>query len=151
MGFTGKTEEFLDTVVANNGFFPTLELSHFQSVYRVPAEYETQAVIEEVNTAKNNINFIMQVQQEVWTLNGFATLEEVIPDHPSIELPALYRESVYCWAKAELLKQFETFVRKESAENLAKESDETYDHWLARSRRSTRRMLGMTTVTVELI
>lgn len=150
MSFTGKTDAYLNTVIANNGFFPELNLGEFQRVYRVPAEYETELVIECIENARDTTNFILHIDQLVWQKKGATVLSEVELIRP-INLTALYEKAVFCLAKSELLKQFATIIRKAAAENLAKESEETRNYWVSLSRKATRRMMGLGNITAALI
>lgn len=61
-----------------------------------------------------------------------------------------YKRAVYCRAKAYLLGQFATFIRRESAENLAKEAPSTRESLLSFSQQAVRLIQGRGRITAQL-
>ena len=56
MPFSGRTEEFLDTEVQNDGFFPNLILGDLQEDYRIPTKYQTDTIVHHLKVAMDEVN-----------------------------------------------------------------------------------------------
>lgn len=154
MSFTGKPQTFLNTNVANDGFFPDLNLGDLQKVYRIPAEYTQEMVITHLQLAMSDCNHMLAVKRHEWKGLGFDTLQAVADNEVGIDVMFVhqYKRAVFMRAKGLLLMQFATMNRRDQAENLAKESEETYQECLAQSGRAIRRLMGLTeNVSVELL
>lgn len=154
MSFTGKPQAFLNTVIANDGFFPELNLGEFQKTYRIPAEYQQEMVEQKLRIAMSDCNQLLAVRKADWISLGILKLEDL--DWGDIGgVPATvdqYKSAVYCRAKGLLLMEFATTNRRVQAENEAKESDSTFHYYLAQGGRSIRRLMGLTeNVSVELL
>lgn len=153
MSFTGKTETFLNTTLANDGFFPDLSLREFQEVYRVPAEFKQEMIESKLRAAVIECNGILQEKKTEW-LVSFTTLAGVSADEIGSKniLVEHYKAAVFCKAKAKLLREFATVNRRQEAENLAKESETAEDDYLTQANRAIRRLLGVkANITVELL
>lgn len=151
MAFTGKTQSFLDVVVANNGFFPALNLGDLQRIYRVPAELAKETVEHQVKLAINLTNDSLIKQQSTWQAAGHGDLAAV-QEAEGKDLNTYYTTAVYCRAKAELLQDFQTFSRRKTAENMAKDGEESYRALLVDSNRAVRRLKGINTnITARLL
>lgn len=154
MSFTGKSEVFLNTQIDNDGFFPDLNLGDLQRVYRIPTEYTPQMIETHLRLAMSDCNSQLAVKRFEWKELGFNSLQAVADQEVGIDVMFVeqYKRAVYMRAKGLLLGQFATMNRREQAENLAKESDETYQECLAHSGRAIRRLLGLTeNISVALL
>lgn len=154
MSFTGKPQTFLTTEIINDGFFPDLSLGELQKVYRIPAEYQQDMVEAHLCLAMSDCNAQLAVKRQEWIGLGFETLQAVADQEVGIDVMFVhqYKRAVFMRAKGLMLMQFATLNRREQAENLAKESEETYQECLAQSGRAIRRLLGLTeNVSVELL
>ena len=84
---------------------------------------------------------------------GVTTLESADP----MVLPertfqaATYKRAVYCRAKASLLPQFVTIIRRDSAENLGKELPDRPETFLAFSQQAVRSLQGRGRITAALL
>jgi len=151
MAFTGRPQTFLDSTLSNDGFFPILSLGDFQKIYRVPADRAQEAVEHQLKVARNLVNDTLVAEKAAWELDGYATLAAVDLGENS-DLVSYYLDAVYLKAKAELLHDFQTFTRRDQADDIAKDGDGTYQALLANSNRAVRRLKGITTnITAELL
>jgi hypothetical protein len=133
--YTGRPEIDNLEPIANNGFYPDLVVGEFVAIYRIPSEYKAFVITDGLQLAMIEINAQLSAFRAAMTES---TLEDYCTVHPEAigDEPILikkYKEAVFCYAKAQLLQQFKTFIRKPEAENLAKESEDTYQYWLERS------------------
>ena len=154
MSFTGKPDTYLNSVIVNDGFFPNISLGELQRFYRVPAEYRQEVVEHHTRLAVSDCNAQLAVRKAEWLELGNNTLEQVNTAEigGQVALVEQYKRAVFCRAVGLLLMAFATINRREQAENLAKESDDTNQYFLAQSGRAIRRLLGLTeNVSVELL
>ncbi len=154
MSFVGKTQTFLNTDIANDGFFPALNLGDFQKVYRIPTEYTQELVEQKLRLAISDCNKLLAVVKLQWIGAGYASLADV----PGEEIGGVkqsidqYKSAVFMRAKGLLLMEFPTINRREQAENEAKESEDNFQYYLAQSGRAIRRFLGVPeNISVELL
>jgi len=146
MSFTGKPQTFLDTTLQNDGFFPDISLGEFQEFYRVPAEYKQELVEHHTRQAMDDCNEQLLVKKAEWIEQSFLTLESVSDKElggKNVKIEQ-YKRAVYNRAMGLMVLAFATLNRRAEAENLAKESDDTFQHFMAESSRSIRRLLGVT-------
>lgn len=154
MSFTGKSETFLNTEITNDGFYPDIKLGELQRFYRVPAEYKQDVIEHHTRLAVSDCNAQLLVRKAGWIAQGFTTLEQVNDSVVGGELATVeqYKRAVFSRAVGLLLMAFATLNRREAAENIAKESEETFQYHLAQSGRAIRRLLGLTeNVSVALL
>lgn len=154
MSFTGKPDTFLNTEITNDGFYPDIKLGELQRFYRVPAEYKSDVIEHHTRLAISDCNAQLAVKKAEWIAQGFTMLESVDNAMIGDELAKVeqYKRAVFCRAMGLLVMAFATLNRREQAENLAKEGDETIQYHLAQSGRAIRRLLGLTeNVSVELL
>lgn len=135
MNWTGRAE--IDTLdpITNDGFYPDLEVGEFVGIYRIPSEVKAITIINALKLAIVEINVQLKPFK---ALIATATLDDYCTAHPynigdESVLIAKYKEAVFCYAKSQLFEQIKSFVRKQEAENLAKEAPETREYWLNRS------------------
>lgn len=122
------------SVIANDGFFPDLDLNDFITPYRIPSEYDNTAIINAVVLGIVETNIHLDAFRTGQIAIGFSALE-AITEHNSVagdkdRLTLLYEKAVFAWAKAWLLQQFNAMNRR----NTSSESDTaaltTTDYWL---------------------
>ena len=153
MSFSGKPTTFVEQAIENDGFWPDLSVSEFQKGYRLPAEYLVELLTAELTTAMTEVNSDLAKCKGRWQNVGVTTLESADP----MVLPertfhaATYKRAVYCRAKASLLPQFVTIIRRDNAENLGKELPDRPETFLAFSQQAVRSLQGRGRVTAELL
>ena len=151
MSFTGRDTTFLGQSVANDGFFPDLVLGEFQQLHRIPGHYADAAIEHQVDFARGEINSQLVARKTLWVSAGHQSLLAV-DETDGGSRNRDYLAAVYYRAKANLLADFQTMSRRDSAEDLAKESDAMYQRLMANSQKALRRLLGKTTsIDVELM
>lgn len=154
MSFTGKPDTFLHTEITNDGFYPDIKLGELQRFYRVPAEYKSDVIEHHARLAISDCNAQLAVKKAEWIALGHTMLEQVDAAMIGDELTKVeqYKRAVFCRTMGLLVMAFATLNRREQAENLAKEGDDTIQYHLAQSGRAIRRLLGLTeNVSVELL
>ncbi|MEB0090062.1 head completion/stabilization protein [Pseudomonas sp. CCI4.2] len=153
MSFSGRPTTLIDQPIANDGFWPDLDVAEFQRGYRLPAEYLVELLVDGITLAMGEINLDLCRRQLRWQALGIDTLATAdLVLLPRRELMVLsYKRAVYCRAKSYLLAQFVTVVRRESAENLAKEAPDTAAAFLAFSQQAVRLIQGRSRITAELL
>ncbi|MCM2377845.1 head completion/stabilization protein [Pseudomonas marginalis] len=153
MSFSGRPTALIEQPIANDGFWPDLDVAEFQRGYRLPAEYLLELLVDGIALAMGEVNHDLARRKAQWQGVG---ISNVLKANPML-LPertfmaASYKRAVYCRAKAYLLSQFATVIRRESAENLAKEAPETTERFLSFSQQAVRLIQGRSRVTAELV
>ncbi|HBO3937257.1 TPA: head completion/stabilization protein [Pseudomonas aeruginosa] len=153
MSFSGTPTTFVDRAIPNDGFWPNLGVAEFQAGYRLPAEYLVDLLADSLTIAMGEVNRDLAKRKAAWQAAGMVSVETADP----LLLPerafyaAIYKRAVYCRAKAFLLKQFATINRRPEAANLAKESPETYEQFLALSQEAVRQIQGRGRITAVLL
>lgn len=153
MSFSGRPTTLIAQPIANDGFWPDLDVAEFQRGYRLPAEYLVELLVDGISLAMGEVNHDLARRKAQWQAVGITHVASadpmVLPERAF--MAASYKRAVYCRAKAYLLSQFATFIRRESAENLAKEAPETAERFLAFSQQGVRLIQGRSRVTAELV
>ena len=153
MSFSGRPTTLIEQPIANDGFWPDLDVAEFQRGYRLPAEYLLELLVDGIVLAMGEVNHDLARRKAQWQNNGITHVASadpmILPERTF--MAASYKRAVYCRAKAYLLSQFATVVRRESAENLAKEAPETAERFLCFSQQAVRLIQGRSRVTAELI
>ena len=147
MSLTGKPALAVAAPIENDGFWLDVSTADLMGKYRIPAEYVGDVITWGLTLAVVRVNAaLVNVKNEI-IIRGFATLEaylnanseqvggfEIIQTH--------YEHAIYARAKASLLQQFNTMNRRDSAENQAKESEDTEQYWLDESAQSIAALQG---------
>ncbi|MBJ7536957.1 head completion/stabilization protein [Marinomonas transparens] len=128
MSLNGKTtaSTTTDTVITNPlSFFPDIELQAFIDNYRLPGEYneaplvyELKSAIRQVNEALKDSVLILQSVIVAETLKAFQA-----------DLVDTYIAAVMHWARAGLIKYFETINRKAPAEIQGERNEIIVTEW----------------------
>ncbi len=135
MSFTGFSDDIDPaTSVENADFWPDINLAAFQSEYRLPGEYRQEMLENRLRLAMIWANG----QLHDWMLKqralGSADLDSVIDDSSlnlgsEKNLTILYVRAVSCRAKAFLLADFQTMMRRTDTKKDVMESEDTSDKW----------------------
>lgn len=153
MSFSGKPTTLVELAIENDGFWPNLDVGEFQKGYRLPAEYLVELLTAELTTAMTEVNRDLAKLKARWQGLGVSSVESantrVLPERTF--QAATYKRAVYCRAKASLLPQFVTIIRRESAENLGKELPDRPETFLAFSQQAVRSLQGRGRITAALL
>lgn len=153
MSFSGRPTTLIDQPIANDGFWPDLDLAEFQKGYRLPAEYLVELLVDGIGFAMGEVNVDLALRKTQWQRAGIHNVAAADPmilkDRDFMALS--YKRAVYCRAKAYLLGQFSTINRREAAQNQAKEAPDTAAAFLAFSQQAVRLIQGRSRITAELI
>ncbi|VVN30827.1 hypothetical protein PS683_04871 [Pseudomonas fluorescens] len=153
MSFSGKPTTLVELAIENDGFWPNLDVAEFQKGYRLPAEYLMELLTAELTTAMTEVNRDLAELKARWQGLGVSSVESadtrVLPERTF--QAATYKRAVYCRAKASLLPQFVTIIRRESAENLGKELPDRPETFLAFSQQAVRSLQGRGRITAALL
>lgn len=153
MSFSGKPTTLVEQQIDNDGFWPDLSVSEFQKGYRLPGEYLGEMLAADLKAAMAEVNNDLAKCKAKWQLTGVSCVESADPTvllNPAFKA-ATYKRAVYCRAKASLLTQFATVVRRDSAENLGKELPERSETFLAFSQQAVRLLQGRGRITAALL
>lgn len=153
MSFSGKPTNLVEQAIENDGFWPNLSVAEFQKGYRLPAEYLVDLLADGITTALGEVNADLAKRKAAWKRAGVQTVAsadtQVLPERA--HYVATYKRAVYCRAKAHLLPQFATVNRRPEAANLAKESPDTREQFLAFSQQAVRAIQGRGRITAKLL
>jgi len=153
MSFSGKPTTLVELAIENDGFWPNLDVGEFQKGYRLPAEYLVELLTAELTTAMTEVNNDLAKLKARWQGLGVSNVESadtrILPERTF--QAATYKRAVYCRAKASLLTQFVTIIRRESAENLGKELPDRPETFLAFSQQAVRSLQGRGRITAALL
>ncbi len=153
MSFSGRPTNLVEQQIENDGFWPNLSVSEFQKGYRLPAEYVLDMLGADLTTAMTEVNADLTELKARWQGRGVSNVESadttVLPERTF--QAATYKRAVYCRAKASLLTQFATIIRRDSAENLGKELPDRPETFLAFSQQAVRSLQGRGRITAALL
>lgn len=153
MSFSGKPTTLVEQQIENDGFWPNLSVPEFQKGYRLPAEYVLDMLGADLTTAMTEVNADLAKLKARWQGLGVSSVESadttVLPERTF--QAATYKRAVYCRAKASLLTQFATIIRRDSAENLGKELPDRPETFLAFSQQAVRSLQGRGRITAALV
>ena len=151
----GKTPEAKpdNKTIKNEGWFPNIETDPFYVGYRIPAEYSPELVVDLLELAMYQANLALIGYRMTQQEQGVASLLEVPADKINDESVKIknYKRAVYCYAKAEILKESETADRRPVAENLSKSGELTEDKYRQFFHTAIRAVIGKSIVEVALI
>lgn len=153
MSFSGKPTTFVEHAIENDGFWPDLSVTEFQKGYRLPAEHLVEMLVINLATAMAQVNSDLASLKARWQGAGVSRVESadttVLPERTF--QAETYKRAVYCRAKASLLPEFASVIRRESAENLGKEAPERKETFLEFSQQAVRSLQGRGRITAALL
>jgi len=149
---TPETSTHTDTITNDGGFWPDIVMANFVKEARIPPQYDDgqqySALIRAMATA--NIELASWTARQIEQGKTSSDKAGQIINGEGVAT-ALYKDAVYNRAKANLLTHFATLNRKDEAEALAKESQETYDRLITEYQKSIRTIQDTITVSVRLL
>ena len=155
MSFTGFSDQIdSQTVVGNTSFYPEINLSAFQANYRLPGEYREDMLIDRLKLAITWANRELADWQTEKAAEGIVNIGEIQPD----DMPAwgnplvlLYIRAVSCKAKAFLLADYATMLRKSDAQSDAMEADDNAGRWHRMASDAINQIQGKTNIHAEAL
>lgn len=141
MSFTGRSQDYLTAEVINAAFFPALSLGEFQEVHRIDTKVAQATVEQQVRVAMADINQQLATAVAAWQAAGFASLIAVDASDLGMRVD-LYKAALFQTAKAHILRDHQTFARRDIANNEAGEGQDAYRYLIARARRAIRMLTG---------
>lgn len=138
MSLTGKPSLTTPSPFTNDGFWFDLDIGQLMSRYRIPAEYADDTIQWGLTLAVVNVNLELEPVKFAMIELGHVTADAYVianpkPINDEEEFLTLYTHAVYSYAKAFLLKQFNSLNQRQIAENDVKDLPETEQHWLDQS------------------
>ncbi|AHF77578.1 Phage head completion protein [Sodalis praecaptivus] len=149
--FSGTAINYDDATLTNDGFWPDLNVSDFQSQRTIPADIDAATVRQALLTAAGEINDDLASVVAQLRSGGHDSAAAV----PGMEIAgenllcARYRKAVFARAKADLIGEFASVGRRDS--HPGQESDDTRTSLIAESTLAVRRLKGLKRVTVAMI
>jgi hypothetical protein len=149
--FSGKPIDYQDEVLANNGFWPDLNLMDFQAQRSLPADIDADTITQSLLATVMEVNAELQSVESRWKAQGYESASDV----PGVTmgdvngLCAQYIKAVFARAKADLMGEFAAIGRRET--HPGQESTETRAGLLTESSVVIRRMKGLKRVTVKMV
>lgn len=149
MSFIAQSPQEENININNDGFFPDLSVDEFRDLHRVNSDYGNAVIASRIKLAISAINHsLTNFKAENITLNTLENYES----QGNFAATDQYKAAVYYHAKAHLLTDYQTFTRRDIAENTAREGEQTQQDLLALSKQSVRWLNGQCGhATVELI
>ncbi|KHT37860.1 head completion protein [Pectobacterium odoriferum] len=149
--FSGTPVDYQDAVLANNGFWPDLNLRDFQEQRTIPADINAGTVAQALLTAAGEVNAELVSIEQRHKNNGYGMASAV----PGVSLDgenllcAQYKKAVFARAKADLIGEFATIGRRES--HPGQEGGETRKGLLAEAAMVIRSVKGLKRATVKMV
>lgn len=149
--FSGKSVDYQDVPLANNGFWPDMNLADFQRSRSIPADISAETVADALLAATAEVNGLLASVEQKHRAAGFDAAAEVpgASMNGQNQLTAQYKKAVFARAKADLLGEFASIGRREA--HPGQESEETRAGLLTESSVVIRQMMGLRRATVRKI
>jgi hypothetical protein len=147
MSLTGKPSLTTPSPFVNDGFWFDLDLGELMSRYRIPAEYDNEAIKWGLTLGVVNVNMDLEPVKLAMIDMGHVTADAYVTANPadlsdSDRFVILYSHAVYSYAKALLLKQFNSMNQRQVAENDVKDLPETEQYWLDQSAQAVQKLFA---------
>ncbi|MCK9009109.1 head completion/stabilization protein [Haemophilus influenzae] len=117
--FNGRTQDYDDTVITNNGFWSDIYVEEFQKQRAIPLQIPVEMVKAALVAAMQGIDLDLADVAESYRKSAVNSVTEIssplINDENYAE--TLYKKAVFARAKAELLPEFNTLSGREIHQN----------------------------------
>ncbi|HIF9091461.1 TPA: head completion/stabilization protein [Photobacterium damselae] len=140
MSFGGSVNTNQSTTINGNGW-PNLSTDEFRKIRRISFTFDDESMALAIEIAAD------AVQEE---LADLLMSDGLVPTLPKAK-ESLYKRAVYGRAHADLLPEFATQDRRKEANNVATDSEEQSDQFLAQSVRDIRQLLGLGRASARII
>lgn len=152
--FTGNGNQFQNTTITNDGFWPDINAGDFERRRGTPPAQDAERIAYALANAVSACNLELAMLQAKYRSEGIDKAED-IDALPSIDgknqVLIQYEAAVFARAKADLLPDFSTVTTRKEGDHLAERALETKHELLAECARIIRNMHGKTRSTVGLI
>lgn len=149
--FSGNPLDYQNEPLANNGFWPDLNLQDFQAQRALPPDIDADTLAQALLSAVMEVNAELDSVQAGWQAKGYALAADVpgVSINGQNGLCAQYVKAVFARGKADLLGEFASIGRRET--HPGQESAETRAGLLAEASVVIRRMKGLKRATVKKV
>lgn len=117
--FNGRTQDYDDTVITNNGFWSDIYVEEFQKQRAIPLQIPVEMVKAALVAAMQGVDLDLADVAESYRKSAVNSVTEIssplINDENYAE--TLYKKAVFARAKAELLPEFNTLSGREIHQN----------------------------------
>ncbi|AAB09205.1 hypothetical protein [Haemophilus phage HP1] len=117
--FNGRTQDYDDTVITNNGFWSDIYVEEFQKQRAIPLQIPVEMVKAALVAAIQGVDLDLADVAESYRKSAVNSVTEIssplINDENYAE--TLYKKAVFARAKAELLPEFNTLSGREIHQN----------------------------------
>jgi hypothetical protein len=156
MSFSGFTDAPRHETVANDGWFPDMDLAELQTAYRAPADISPEALTRHLALAMAWANAQLAEWRAAREAEGRSSLAGVPASTLGgvSELATLYAHAVCCRAKSRLIWQSRPLSRSGSAKNTLDDADDTgatAGVWMQYAEAALAALQGKETSAVRLI
>lgn len=131
-------------------FYGTIDIDKFCDLYRIPAELPDDLVKSYLRDA------VFCVMDELWLWQiqqNAASLDDV--EQSKIDgvgrLRASFERACYCLAKGTVLRETQSIIRRDAAENAAKTGEQTEDKYMEWASDAIRQITAKKRICVEII
>ncbi|CWX03064.1 TPA: head completion/stabilization protein [Haemophilus influenzae] len=117
--FNGRTQDYDDTVITNNGFWSDIYVEEFQKQRAIPLQIPVEMVKAALVAAMQGVDLDLADVAESYRKSAVNSVTEI--SSPLINgenyAETLYKKAVFARAKAELLPEFNTISGREIHQN----------------------------------
>ncbi|HHF3921301.1 head completion/stabilization protein [Haemophilus influenzae] len=117
--FNGRTQDYDDTVITNNGFWSDIYVEEFQKQRAIPLQIPVEMVKAALVAAMQGVDLDLADVAESYRKSAVNAATEI--SQPLINgenyAQTLYKKAVFARAKAELLPEFNTLSGREIHQN----------------------------------
>ncbi|WP_409500202.1 head completion/stabilization protein [Mannheimia glucosida] len=117
--FNGRTTEYDDISITNNGFWPDVNVQEFQKQRAIPLQIPLEMVKASLISAMQQVNLDLVEVEKKHLDNGIENAEQisVVTVGGENYAQTLYKKAVFARAKHELLPEFNTLSGREVHQN----------------------------------
>lgn len=145
---------YQDTEIENDGFWPNLNVGHFEKRRGIPSKLDAEAVALSLAAAVSQINIELQTIKAGYEAEGI-TKAEYVSSLPKVfgknSITVLYEKAVFARAKADMVSEFASVTTKEVGDRVAENDRDITNRLLAESQQHLRALSGSTRCGVELL
>lgn len=117
--FNGRTQDYDESIITNNGFWGDVSVAEFQRQRAIPLQIPVEMVKAALVAAMQGLNLDLADAEQHYRQSAVNSAQEISAQKVNGENYAetLYKKAVFARAKAELLPEFNTLSGREIHEN----------------------------------